>query len=113
MKLERFFFGLIDDKVTMLKTEGVSRLLYDKSIQRLRQFTVEDSGKYFWFPTEQVIAIPHVKAVEDSHGRTFVRNLTLLISIHDYLKLTQPQKVLDAYGLTFDERKEMLETLEI
>jgi len=74
----------------MLKTAGVNKLLTDRNLQRLRELTIDDSGKYLWLPTEQVVALPQIKTVEDKEGRTWVQNQTLLIHIHDYIRFTNP-----------------------
>lgn len=93
MKIERFLYGMIDGKIYLLKTNGVNKLLSDKNFQYLRNLKEEDSDKYLWLPTEQVIALPHIKTVSDDNGRTWVQNQTLLIPIHDYIKLTKPHEI--------------------
>lgn len=114
MKIERFFHGMINGKITEFKTGGVNALLRDKSIQRLRKLTEEDSDKYLWFPTEQTVAVPHVISVCDGDGREWVQNCTKLMAIHDYLCLTDPVKVLSCFpNPSFNEIPEVFEPLEV
>ena len=98
MKIERFKYGMFDDgKVWMPKTDGLNAILSDKNFQRLRELKVEDNEKYLWLPTEQLVAFPRISIVSDEDGRTFVRNETLLIGIHDYLRLSDPKRLLSPY----------------
>ena len=90
MKIERVLYGMFNGKICMLKTTGVNNIITDKNLQHLRELTVADSDKYLWLPTEQVVALPHIESVEDKDGRSWVQNQTLLIPIHDYIRLTSP-----------------------
>jgi hypothetical protein len=81
VKVERFLYGMFNGKIYLLKTEGVNNLLSDKNFQFLRNLREEDSDKYLWLPTEQIVALPHIVKVEDDNGRSWVQNQTLLIKI--------------------------------
>jgi len=114
MKIEHFFYGMIDGKITLLKTTGVSRLLQDKTFQRLRELREADSDIYLWLPTEQAIALPHITKVYDKAGREFIQNHTLLIGIHDYLRLTNPKNLLLPFILSpFQEVPETFEPIKV
>jgi hypothetical protein len=113
MKIQRFIFGMFDGKVTLVKTDGVNQILSDKNFQYLRNLTPEDSDKYLWLQTEQVIAFPHITVTEDKNGRTFVQNETLLIPIHDYIQLTNPKQIFTNLFQNRDSVPEKLEPLEI
>lgn len=110
MKIERFFYGMIDGKIRLLKTNGLNAILTDKNFQRLRTLTEQDSDKYLWLPSEQLVAFPHITTVSDGDGRTFVQNETLLIGIHDYIQLSNPKLLLYAYFSS--EWKEIPDKLE-
>jgi len=97
MKIERFRYGMFDGKILLEKTDGVNAILTDKNFQRLRNLTEADNEKYLWLPTEQLIAFPHITMAEDKAGRTFVQNETLLIGIHDYIRLSNPNRLLSPY----------------
>ncbi len=98
MNIERFQYGMFDDgKICLFKTDGLNAILTDKNFQKLRNLTLEDSDKYLWLPTEQLIALPHITTTHDKDGRTFIQNETLLIHIHDYIRLTNPNQVLSQY----------------
>jgi hypothetical protein len=88
---------MFNGKIELTKSDSLSDVLTDQNFRYLRDLTVEDNGKYLWLPTEQLIALPHIKFVEDKDGRTFVQNETILISIHDYIELTNPNKTLQPY----------------
>ena len=94
MKIEHFLYGMINGKIVLYKTAGVNSILSDRNFQILRSLSLKDSDKYLWLPTEQVVALPHIESVSDANGRTWVLNHTLLVPIHDYLKLTDPLKFL-------------------
>ena len=100
MKIHHFLYGMINGKIVLYKTDQVNQLLTDKNFQILRGLTPEDSDKYLWLPTEQVVALPHIESVSDNNGRSWVLNHTLLIPIHDYLKLTNPNKLLSHLFIT-------------
>jgi hypothetical protein len=104
---------MLNGKVTQMKTEGVNRILSDQNFQLLKNLTVADSDKYLWLPTEQIIAVPHITEAVDKAGRTFVRNETLLLLIHDFLKLTNPAQIFSHLFEDSDEIPENLEPLEI
>lgn len=97
MKIERFKYGMFDGKIVLEKTDGLNEVLSDRNFQRLRNLTVEDSDQYLWLPSEQLIAFPHITKAEDKDGRTFVQNKTLLIGIHDYIQLTNPNQVFSPF----------------
>lgn len=114
MKIERFIFGMFNGRVELAKTHGVNQILSDQNLHYLCDLTLEDSDKYLWLPTEQVIALPHITTVEDNDGRTFVQNETLLIPIHDYIQLTNPTKIfLPYFHSSLESIPEKLEPLEI
>lgn len=114
MKIERFLYGMFNGKICLLKTDGVNTLLSDKNFQYLRNLTEADSNKYLWLPTEQIIALPHIITVQDENGRTFVQNETLLIPIHDYIRLTDPNKFLSQFfNSEWKDIPEKLESLKI
>jgi hypothetical protein len=113
VKIHRFFYGMVNGKVTQMKTEGVNQILSDSNFQRLKSLGVEDSDKYLWLPTEQVIAVPHITETVDKAGRKFVRNETLLIPIHEFLKFTDPALIFSPFFLDVDDIPESLEPLEI
>ncbi len=97
MKIEHFFFGMVDEKINMWKSDGVNNLISDQNLQFLRTLSLEDSDRYFWLPTEQVIALPHIVQVTDKAGRDFIQNHTLLLTIHQYLQLTNPFSLLKPF----------------
>ena len=114
MKVERFLYGMFDGKICLLKTDGVNKLLSDKNFQWLRNLRVEDSDKYLWLPTEQVVALPHIEKVSDENGRDWVQNQTLLIPIHDYIQCTNPYKLLSKFFLPIlDELPGELEPIQV
>ena len=114
MKIERFLYGMFNGKIYLLKTEGLNTVLSDKNFQFLRNLKEEDSGKYLWLPTEQLIALPDIVTVKDDDGRTWVQNETFLIKIHDYLQLTKPNELLSKHHvLPLEELPESLEPLKI
>jgi hypothetical protein len=114
MKIERFIYGMFNDKILLLKTDGLNQVLSDRNFQRLRNLTPEDSDKYLWLPTEQLIALPHIKTVEDKNGRTFVQNETLLIRIHDYIHLSNPNQLLSPFfNGNWEKIPEKLEPINI
>lgn len=115
MKIERFLCGMFNGKISLIKTDGLNDVLTDKNFQHLRSLGVEDSDRYLWLPTEQVVALPHIETVEDENGRIWVQNETRLIKIHDYLQLTNPYKVLSNFPFLtpLDELPESLEPLEV
>jgi len=100
MKIHHFLYGMINGKIVLYKTDQVNQLLTDKNFQILRGLTAEDSDKYLWLPTEQIVALPHIISVNDNNGRSWVLNHTLLIPIHDYLKLTNANKLLSHLFIT-------------
>jgi len=114
MTIERFRYGMFDGKIVLAKTDGLAAILSDKNFQRLRTLTEEDSGKYLWLPTEQLIALPHITTVEDKDGRTFVQNETLLIPVHDYIRLSNPNRLLASYFTSeWKSNPEKLEPIKI
>lgn len=114
MKIQRFLYGMFDGKICLLKTDGVNKILSDKNFQYLRNLQPEDSDKYLWLPTEQVVALPHIETVSDKDGRTWVQNQTLLIPIHDYIQLTNPIQALSKFFLPIlDQPPESLEPLKV
>ena len=113
MKIEHFLYGMIDGKIVLYKTAGVTHILSDKNFQFLRALTATDSDKYWWLPTEQVVALPHIESVTDEDGRTWVLNHTLLMPIHDYLKLTDPNNFLSHLFITKPINPEKFETFTI
>lgn len=114
MRIQRFLYGMFDGKICLLKTDGVNNILSDTNFQKLRKLTPEDSDKYLWLPTEQVVALPHIETVEDDDGRTWVQNQTLLIPIHDYIQLTNPIQLLSKFFLpVLAEVPKSLEPLEV
>lgn len=114
MKIERFFYGMIDGKICQLKTDYLRAVLSDKNFEALRKVTEEDSNKYLWFPSQQLVALPHITAVADEDGRTWVQNQTLFIGIHDYLHMTDPNKYLSKFFASeLKEVPELFEPLEV
>ena len=113
MKIERFFYGMIDGKIILLKTNGLNKILSDRNFQFLRKLTPEDKNQW-WLPAEQIVALSHVETVEDDNGRTWVQNQTLLIPIHDYINLTKPEEVFHKYfEPTFQKSPEIFEPIEV
>jgi len=96
MKIERFFYGMINGKIILLKTNGVNAILSDDNFQFLRKLTPKDNNQW-WLPAEQIVALSHVEEVDDDNGRTWVQNQTLLIPIHDYIKLTKPHEIFNVF----------------
>ena len=92
MKIERFFYGMINGKIYLSKTDGVTKILSDQNFQFLRKLTPKDNDQW-WFPVEQVISVSHIEEVDDDDGRTWVQNQTLLIQIYDYIELTKPTEL--------------------
>ena len=92
MKIERFFYGMVDGKIILLKTDRVNEILSDANFQFLRKLTADDVNEW-WLPAEQIVALSHIETVNDDNGRTWVQNQTLLIPIHDYIKLTKPHNL--------------------
>jgi hypothetical protein len=114
MKIERFFYGMIDGKIYQFKTDYLRAVLSDKNFEALRKVTEEDSDKYLWFPSQQLVALPHVTKVEDEDGRTWVQNQTLVMGIHDYLCMTDPSKYLSKFFVPeLTEIPEVFEPLEV
>jgi len=114
VKIERFFYGMVNGKIYLLKTDGVNNLLSDKNFQFLRNLRLQHSDKYLWLPTEQIIALPHITNVEDDDGRIWVQNQTLLIKIHDYLQLTNPHKFFSKFFLPpLNELPKKLEPIKV
>jgi len=114
VKIERFFYGMVNGKISLLKTSGVNKLVSDKNFQFLRNLRVDDSDKYLWLPTEQVVALPHIIRVEDDDGRTWVQNETFLIPIHNYIQFTDPYNLLSKFFHSpLNELPEKLEPLEV
>lgn len=97
MKIYWFRYGMFDGKISLTKSDELNTVLSDKNFQRLRNLTEQDSKKYLWLPSEQLIALPHVTLAEDKDGRTFVQNETVLIGIHDYLRLSDPNQLLSPF----------------
>lgn len=110
MKIERFFYGMINGKICQLKTDYLRAVLSDKNFESLRHVTLEDSNKYLWFPSQQLVALPQVRTVSDDDGRTWVQNETLIIGIHDYLSMTDPNKYLSRFFVA--ELKEVPDSFE-
>jgi len=105
---------MINGKIYLFTTNGVSDLLSDKNFQKLRTLREEDSDKYLWLPTEQVVAFPHIVTVEDQNGRTWVQNETLLIKIHDYIQLTNPNHLLSKFfSIPYETLPEKFEPLKV
>jgi len=96
MKIERFFYGMVDGKIILLKTARVNNILSDENFQFLRKLSPKDNNQW-WLPTEQVVALSHVQEVKDNNGRSWVQNTTLLIPIHDYIRLTKPNEVFSKF----------------
>jgi len=113
VKIEHFLYGMVDGKIVLYKTAGVNKILSDKNFQILRGLAVEDSDQYLWLPTEQLVALPHVEEVSDNNGRAWILNHTLLVPIHDYLKLTAPQKFLSHLFITKPVNLEQFEAFTI
>lgn len=94
--LEHFLFGLFPDeidgkdKIQLYASPGIRGVLSDRNYQILRELQQDSSHKHFWLPDEQVVALPHIETVEDSSGRTWTRNHTVVIPIHIYIQLTEP-----------------------
>jgi len=79
---------MIDGKIILLKTVRVNEIMSDTSLQFLRKLTHTDPTEW-WLSTEQVVALSHIEKVQDGDGRSWVQNQTLLIPIHDYIRLTR------------------------
>src|SRR4030067_2722314 len=108
MRIERFLFGMFDGHIGLIKTSGVTSLITDASFQFLTGLIEDPENGYYWLPTEQVVAFPHIITVHDGDGREFVQNETYLIPIHDYIKLTNTV----ARFPQVSEREFLPETLE-
>ena len=115
MKIERFVFGMFNGKIGLAKTDGVCDLITDVNFQYLRNLTETPETGYLWLPTEQVIAFPRITTVYDDDGRDFVQNQTLLVPIHDYIKLTRPKGIFDLpfFAEDYNFLPEILEPLEV
>jgi len=114
MKIERFFYGMIDGKIYQFKTDYLRAVLSDKNFESLRNVTEEDSDKYLWFPSQQLVALPRITTVADKDGRTWVQNQTLFVGIHDYLRMTNPSKYLSKFFVPeLKEVPEVFEPLEV
>jgi hypothetical protein len=88
--MEQFLYGLFQDgNYVFLKSPGVNQLLRDASIQYLRQRQSNDNTP-IWLPTEQVVAIQYITHAKDGTGRNGMWNSTLLFSIDEYIRATQP-----------------------
>ena len=94
---------MFNGKIRLLKTEGVDNIISRKNFYYLKNLTETDNNKYLWLPTEQVVAVPQIRRVEDKDGRTWVQNQTLLIKIHDYLQLTIPHLTLAQFFLPLSD----------
>jgi len=94
--IEHFYYGMLNGKIVLFKTPGVNRLVSDRNQAILRSLGAESNGKYHWLRTEQVIAFHYIEEVSDGNGRKWVVNHTLLIPIHDYIRLTNPFEKLDS-----------------
>ncbi len=96
---------MVNDKIILLKTEGVS-------FQFLRKLTPQDNNLW-WLPTEQIVAVSNVHEVNDNNGREWVQNETFLIPIHDYLNLTKPHELFkNLFMATITEQPEKFEAVE-
>lgn len=113
MKIEHFLYGMFNGKIHLFKSPGVNKLLSDKNFQYLRKLNIKDSDHYLWLPTEQIIALPHIEEVSDKDGREWVINHTLLIHIHDYIRLTNPLKHLSQFFFKSPDLPETLESITI
>jgi hypothetical protein len=114
MKIEVFLYGMFNGKIRLLKTGGVNTLLSAQNFFKLRNLKPEDSGKYLWLPTEQVIAYPYVVKVSDGDGREWVKNQTLLMTIHDYLHYTNANELMASFLISMpDEFPKCLEPINL
>lgn len=105
---------MFNGKIRMFKTPELNAILTDKNCQRLRELTVEDSEKYLWLPTEQVVALPRVVQTTDKDNRSWTRVQVLLIGIHDYLKLTNVHRQLSCFFLPdSEEEPSSFEAIEV
>jgi hypothetical protein len=105
---------MIDGKIRQFKTDFLRAVLSDKNFEALRKVTEEDSDKYLWFPSQQLVALPHIITVSDKDGRTWVQNQTLFMGIHDYLHMTRPSKYLSKFFVPeLIEIPESFEPLEV
>lgn len=112
--IEQFLYGMFQGKISLLKTDGVNKILSDKNFQILRNLKMEDSDKYLWLPTEQIVALPRIVNVEDSNGRSWVQNHTILIPIHEYIQQTDPKKIFSKFFLPpLEEIPKNLEPIKV
>ncbi len=64
------------------------------------------------FPAEQVVSLSRIEKVHDGDGRTWVQNQTLLIPIHNYVKLTKAQ-FNQYFDSTMRKMPETYESIEV
>ena len=95
--IEAFIFGMFDGTIIFMKSPGVNGLVSSQNQMFIRNLPIGESGKYLWLPTEQVVAYPTIKKVADNNGRDFIQNQTLLVPIHDYLRITNANQTLSKY----------------
>lgn len=100
MKIERLYYGMFTGtgKIGLMLTPKVRSLVQPQNIEYIKALQPEQSKRYLWLPSEQVVAYPVVTEVKDERegmgNRPWVQNQTFIMTVHDYISATQQQSFL-------------------
>ena len=98
---EHFLYALFPDVgIKLVKTPNLWRLINSTTMQFLQHLGdhVQDATTVqMWFADLKLVTVSYLKPVTDQHGRKGVWNHTILISIDDYLQISQPSTLLSPH----------------
>jgi len=101
IRCEHFIYGLDPKKgIQLLKTPRVNHLLSDKTLSYLSHIgdgVTEVTYLQVWLPSENLLAVCRIHPVTDVYGRGGVWTHVILITVEDYVKLTQPNALFNPY----------------
>ena len=100
---DHFVYALFDGiGYKLIKTRNVVRILGDRNVSYLAHLGDRLDGDAYiqiWWPTEKAVTVSYVSPRHDEYGRKGVWNHTIILPIHDFLRLSQPATMLKAHFL--------------
>jgi hypothetical protein len=103
VRCEHFIYGLFPNiGYRLIATPRLPHLICASTFTTLKNLGMHADSKVtfqIYWEAERVISVSTVRPMTDVHGRKGVWNHTILISLDDYLKLTQPHTILAPFSI--------------
>lgn len=103
VRCEHFIYALFPTGYKLLRSPGLDKVLSKRNLSYLCHISdrrEEEATIQIWFPDEKILSISSIHPVADQYGRHGLWNHTIIISIDDYIQLTQPSNIFKPYFIS-------------